>query len=137
MKINYNGQELETITEGYWPEGVTLVYSNNETWWEAGSVNAICLHNGRAFYSDGTCGGVWKHWAILPHKPTTRRLTNREAFGLCRKGWDMLYRGDVAISFIYPLADENEAACEYCEKLRAPGSDEWLEPTNDLLEVGK
>ena len=136
MKINYNGQELETITEGYWPDGVTLLHSDGGVEWEAGAVNAICLHNGRALYADGRTGSSWAHWAILPSKPAPRRLTNREAFELCRKGYDVLYRGDVARYFIYPLADENEAACEYCEKLRAPGSDEWVEPTTELLEVG-
>lgn len=135
MKINYNGQELETITEGYWPDGVTLVHSDNGTAWEKGAVKAICLRNSRAFYADGRTGYPWKHWAILPPKPAPRRLTNREALGLCRKGWDVLYRGDVATSFIYPISDENNEACEYCEKLRAPGSDEWVEPTSELLEA--
>ena len=136
MKINYNGQELETITEGNWPDGVTMAVSDTP-YSSVALPNVICLRNRRAFFNDGDRSLSWKYWAVLPPKPATRRLTNREAFGLCRKGYDVLYRGDVAMSFIYPLADENEAACEYCEKLRAPGSDEWLEPTSDLLEVEK
>ena len=133
MKINYNGQELETITEGYWPEGVTLAQIGG---FACETTDVVCLCNGRVLTKRGTTASA-KEWAVLPPKPAQRRLTNKEAFGLCRKGWDVLYRGDVAISFIYPISEENNEACEYCEKLRAPGSDEWVEPTTDLLEVEK
>lgn len=138
MKINYKGRELEVITDGYWPEGVTLVCEKNNSFEIFADV--VCMQNSHVMLKNGDSYGAklaFSYWAVLPPKPAPRRLTNREAFGLCRKGWDVLYRGDVAISFIYPLADENEAACEYCEKLRAPGSDEWVEPTSDLLEVAK
>ena len=131
MKLQYNGQELESVTEGYWAEGVTMISSAGH------SVNGvICLQSSRILTNVGTTLQAAR-WAILPPKPAPRRLTNREAFELCKKGWDVLYKGDVARYFIYPLSRENEAACDYCEKLRAPGSDEWVEPTSDLLEAGK
>ena len=132
--INYKGQELECIESGYWPEGVTLVVCDVIGVSILIANNVICLHNGIAFYSDGSSSSHWIYWAILPPKPAPRRLTNREAFELCKKGWDVLYKGDVARYFIYPLILENEVACDYCEKLRAPGSDEWVDPTSDLLE---
>ena len=126
--IDYNGQELECITEGYWPEGITMISSAGHS---VGGV--VCLQACRILTNVGTTLQAAR-WAILPPKPAPRRLTNREAFGLCKKGWDVLYKGDVARYFIYPLSRENKAACDYCEKLRAPDSDEWVEPTSDLLE---
>lgn len=136
MKINYNGQELETITEGYWPEGVTLLHSDSGTEWEAGAVKAICLHNGRALYADGRTGVSWEHWAVLPSKPAPRRLTNREVYSLSKKGWDVLNNGDAVFLPSYCIEDEDKI-CNWVKKLRAPGSDEWVEPTTDLLEVAK
>ena len=126
--INYEGQELECITEGYWPEGVTLIGKFGLM------ADVILLHEGFAHTKNGVTSIPWYKYAILPPKPAPRRLTNLEAFRLCKKGWDVLYKGDVARYFIYPLSRENKAACDYCEKLRAPDSDEWVEPTSDLLE---
>lgn len=137
MKINYNGQELETITEGYWPEGVTLLYSDSGTEWEASAIKAICLHNGRAFYADGRTGSSWTHWAVLPPKPATRRLTNRELADLCREGWDVLWEGRVYAFHDYDKGEEDMQCCENAKAVRAPGSDEWVEPATEMLEVEK
>ena len=134
--MQYNGQAVELITEGYWPEGVTLICSDDGKDWNP-LLDVVCLHDGHVFYKNAEVGLRWKYWALLPAKPATRRLTNREAFGLVKLGWDVLFNGDVAHSFIYPLVDEDKPACNWCQKLRAPDSDEWLEPTSDLLEVGK
>ena len=128
--------ELETITEGYWPEGATLLHSDGGKEWEEGAVKAIRLHNCRAFYADGRTGFQWAHWAILPTKPTPRRLTNREVLALCRKGWDVFYNDLVGTTFRYPKNEDNIAIVDGA-KLRAPGSDEWLEPTSDLMEATK
>ena len=136
MKINYNGQELETITEGYWPEGVTLLHSDSGTEWEAGAVKAICLHNSRALYADGRTGSSWAHWAILPPKSAPRRLTNREIHKLWRNGWD-IKNGSGLICTPEYTEDVEDIANTAVITLRAPGSDEWVEPTTDLLEVGK
>ena len=135
--INYNGQELERITEGYWSEGVTLMHSESGIEWEIGGIKAICLHNGRAFYEDGRTGITWKYWAILPPKQAPRRLTNREVMDLCKKGWDALWMDEVGHTWCYSLVDEKEPCCAALNKLRAPGSDEWVEPTADLLEAKK
>lgn len=32
--MQYNGQEVELITKGYWPEGVTLRAPNSDEWLE-------------------------------------------------------------------------------------------------------
>ena len=132
MKVTYNGQEVELITESYWPEGVTLICSDDGVDWNVHG-GIVCLHNCVAFYNRGDCGLTWKYWAILPAKPATRRLTNREVAKLCRAGWDACVCGTVTSAHEYGIHDEND----YVEdtSLRAPDSDEWLEPTSDLLEV--
>ena len=128
--INYNGMELETITEGYWPEGATLI-SGGGTCVE----KVVCLRAGRVITAVATTLQAGS-WAILPPKPAPRRLTNLEVYALWRKGWDILGNGDAVVVPMYCIEDENKI-CDYVKKLRAPGSDEWLEPTSELLEVGK
>ena len=141
MKLQYEGQEVECITEGYWPEGVTLLASDDE--FNVGLFeNAVCLRtredgNGVALAKDGCSSCRWKYWAIKPTKPAPRRLTNREAYNLWRKGWDVLDTSSDVRTPAYCLADESSPCYEHFSKLRAPGSDEWLEPTTALLEVGK
>lgn len=138
MKINYKGQELETITEGYWPEGATLVFADDFK--NIGEMQkVVCIRNGFAFRNDGSHSARWKYWAILPPKPAKRRLTNREAFDLCNKhGWVCLYSdGYVMRDFGYTNGTENEPLRDFVKSLRAQDSDEWLDPTTDLLEAGK
>lgn len=132
MKINYKGQELETITEGYWPDGITLVAVDICAHQEYKDV--VCLHNSNAFFANGTSSGLnWPHWAILPSKPAPRRLTNREVYGLWRKGWDLKdYNGFVCYPGYSDKFEKETIDAGY--KLRAPNTDEWLEPTTDLLE---
>ena len=128
MKLQYNGQELECITEGYWPEGVTMISSAGH------SVNGvICLQSSRILTNVGTTLQAAR-WAILPPKPAQRRLTNREVGELCKKGWDVHRVDEVGNSWLYMLVDEKEPCYASLNKLRAPGSDEWVEPTSDLLE---
>ena len=135
--MQYNGQEVELITEGYWPEGVTLICSDDgKTWLEKKSV---CLHKGLCLYADRNDGDSsipWKYWAILPTKPATRRLTNREVANLCKKGWDTADGEWVYLYWHYKKEYENDPTPQGVT-LRAPDSDEWLDPTSDLLEVGK
>ena len=135
MKLQYDGQEVETITEGYWPEGVTLVCSNDGVDWINRS-GIVCISNGVAFYKDGECGQPWKYWAIKPTKPATRRLTNREVAKLCRAGWDRKRNDQIRTYYGYRSDMENDPVPQG-NLLRAPNSDEWLEPTSELLEVGK
>lgn len=132
--MKYNGQDVELITEGYWPEGVLLIQSNYCDEWNAPSCKAICLHNGMAFYIDGHVGRYFEHWAILPTKPAPRRLTNREVSTLCKKGWDTADGEWVYLYWHYKKEYENDPTPQGVT-LRAPSSDEWLEPTSDLLEV--
>ena len=94
----------------------------------------ICLHNGRAFFENGCVGNTWKYWAILPPKPAPRRLKNRELADLCRKGWDVLWERRVYEFHDYDKGEEGVPCCENVEAVRAPGSDEWVEPTSDLLD---
>ena len=133
--INYNGMELECIDSGYWPDGITLVLRDRDDEVEPTDVKVICLHNGIAFYADGESSAEWGCWAVLPPKPAPRRLTNREVAKLCRAGWDACVCGTVTSAPEYSIHDEND----YVEdtSLRAPNSDEWLEPTSDLLDVGE
>ena len=121
MKLQY---------EGYWPEGVTMISSAGH------SVNGvICLQSSRILTTVGTTLQAAR-WAILPPKAAPHRLTNREFMTLCTKGWFFLHDGIVSNNGFYNLEHENEPVFgEY--KLRAPGSDEWVEPTSDLLEAGK
>lgn len=132
-KMQYNGQEVELITEGYWPEGVTLICSDDWIDWNA-LFDAVCLHDGCVFYKNAEVGLRWKYWALLPTKPAPRRLTNREVAGLCRKGWDLLDGEWVYAHASYKKEYENDPTPQGVT-LRAPSSDEWLEPTSDLLEV--
>lgn len=136
MKINYNGQGLEAITEGYWPEGVTLVCEKNNLFKIFADV--VCMRNSRVMLKNGDSYGdklAFSYWAILPPKPATRRLTNREVLALCRKGWDVCVCGTVSSTPEYSIHDEDEEAED--TSLRAPGHDEWVEPTSELLEVEK
>lgn len=134
MKIKYNGMELETITEGYWPEGVTLVFCDDgDTTCADGWGGVVCLFNGHAFTRSGAASPHWQHWAILPPKPAQRRLTWREAYGLWRSGWDFLSECELVQEPCYKQ-DEETSPVDGNQKLRAPGSDEWVEPTSDLLE---
>ena len=134
--INYNGMKLECIKSGYWPDGITLVLRDRDDEVEPTDVKVICLHNGIAFYADGESSAEWGCWAILPPKPAPRRLTNRELAGLCRKGWEILSRCTVFHTHFYAIEAEKMSCGEHIRSLRAPNSDEWLEPTSDLLEVG-
>ena len=134
-KINYNGMELECIDSGYWPDGVTLVLRDRDDEVEPIDVKVICLHNGIAFYADGESSAEWGCWAILPPKPAPRRLTNREAHELCKNGYSILRASGFIIDRNdYYAENENDPLCNSALKLRAPNSDEWLEPTSDLLE---
>ena len=128
--MQYNGQEVELITKGYWPEGVTLISSDDGENWNIHQ-EIVCISNGTAFTGMGDCGCKWQYWAI---KPATRRLTNREVAGLCRKEWDLLDGEWVYTHASYQKEYENDPAPQGVT-LRAPNSDEWLEPTSELLEV--
>ena len=131
--MQYNGQDVELITEGYWPEGVELICGDDGVRWLSSTF--VCLRNMVGFRANGTMSADWKHWAILPAKPSPRRLTNREVAKLCRAGWDACVCGTVSSAPEYSIHDENREAEDTA--VRAPGSDEWLEPTSDLLEVGE
>ena len=130
--INYNGQELECITEGYWPEGVTLVWSDANGNAVGTYSEVVCLVDGRAL-GVGHQSAIWDLWAILPPKPAPRRLTNREIHKLWRSGWDIKNILGLILTPEYH-EDVEDSICTGQIKLRAPGSDEWVEPTSDLLE---
>lgn len=131
--MKYNGVEVELITAGYWPEGEKILCSDSGISWH--ELPIVCLHNGRAFYTDGDVAG-WKYYALKPAKPAPRRLTNREVYRLWRSGWDaMTEHGDI-MEPGYSVDRENDLAPDGT-KLRATDSDEWVEPTSDLLEGGK
>ena len=135
MKMQYNGQEVELITEGYWPEGVTLICSEDGVDWnEHGGI--VCISDGMPFYKGGYCGQFLKHWALIPAKPAPRRLTNREVAKLCRAGWNLLDGEWVYAHASYKKEYENDPTPQGVT-LRAPNSDEWLEPTSELLEGTK
>ena len=133
--MQYNGQEVGLITEGYWPEGETLICSDDGENWSIHQ-EIVCISNCTSFYRHGDCGCKWQYWALLPAKPAQRRLTNREIYGLWRKGWDICDNYGTVITPKYSLAVEG-CPCTSLITLRAPNSDEWVEPTSDLLEVGK
>ena len=133
MKMQYNGQEVDLITEGYWPEGETLICSDDGKTWLEGKV--FFMRDGHAIFDGkekGTCWTHYTYWALLP---APRRLTNREVAKLCRAGWDACVCGTVTSAHEYGIHDENDYVQD--TSLRAPDSDEWLEPTSELLEVGK
>ena len=140
-KMKYNGQEVELITEGYWPEGETLICSDDGIDWL--EKKAICLHNGICLYADrndGDSSVPWKYWALLPAKQAPRRLTNRELGKLVYLKYDLKYRdGSIYCNaeITYTEKEENEPCDVHLLAVRAPNTDEWLEPTSDLLEVGK
>ena len=131
--ISYNGMELECIESGYWPDGVTLVCSDNGKDFRV--INfAVILRNGRSLSENGVPSAHWRHWAILPPKPAQRRLTNRELAGLARKEYDVLWLDRVCPFHDYDKCSENDQCSENVKGVRAPNSDEWLEPTIALLE---
>ena len=131
--MKYNGQEVKLINKGYWPEGVTLICNDGDEkdWVDIDDV--VCLRNNYSFRKDGSRSLHWPNWAIKPTKPAPRRLTNREVAKLCRAGWDACVCGTVTSAHEYGIHDEND----YVEdtSLRAPNTDEWLDPTSELLEV--
>ena len=140
MKLQYEDQEVERITEGYWPEGVTLIRSDDGSDFEQFE-NVVCLRTredgyGVALTKAGHSSAHWRYWAIKPTKPAPRRLTNREVANLCKKGWDTADGEWIYLHWHYKKEYENDPTPQGVT-LRAPGSDEWLEPTSDLLEVGK
>ena len=135
--INYNGMELECIESGYWPDGINMLCTDNNIF-ESDVQGVVCLRSGVAFLKDGCTTSHWKYWALLPAKPAPRRLTNREAHELCKNGYSILRASGFIIDRNdYYAENENDPLCNSVSKLRAPNSDEWLEPTSELLEVGK
>ena len=134
MKMQYHGQEVELITEGYWPEGATLICSDDGKNWEV-KINLNAIVNNRAI-SIGATTRKCNYWAVLPTKPAPRRLTNREVAKLCRAGWSLLDGEWVYAHASYKKQYENDPAPQGM-LLRAPNTDEWLEPTSDLLEGTK
>ena len=133
--MQYNGQEIDLITEGYWPEGVTLICSNDGKNWSH-RLDVVCLHDEHVFYKNAEVGAHWKYWALLPTKPAPRRLTNREVAKLCKVGWDTADGEWIYLHWHYKKEYENDPTPQGVT-LRAPNSDEWVEPTSELLEVGK
>ena len=134
--INYNGQELECITEGYWPEGVTLVWSDANGNVVGTYRDVVCLVDRHAL-GVGHQSVAWDYWAILPPKKAPRRLTNREVAELVTQERFSVLDGEWVYHYMtYKKEFENEPTPKGI-KLRSPGSDEWLEPTTELLEVGK
>ena len=132
--MKYKGMKVELITEGFWPEGVELICSDDGVEWHSSTF--VCLHSGRGFRSNGTTSSHWEYWAILPPKKAPRRLTNREVAKLCRAGWDVICDKEfVGQSYSYYVKYENEEV-DNSIHVRAADSDEWVEPTSDLLEVG-
>jgi len=73
-------------------------------------------------------------------KKPSRRLTNREVGELCKKGYDILFAGDIYYGY-YPLKvdhrAENSPANVNASSMRAPNSDQWRDPTTDLLETAR
>ena len=134
MKMQYNGQDVELITEGYWPEGVELICGDDGVRWQSSTF--VCLRNMVGFRANGTMSADWKHWALLPAKPAPRRLTNREVAELCKKGWDTADGEWIYLHWHYKKEYENDPTPQGVT-LRAPNSDEWLEPTSELLEGEK
>lgn len=131
--INYNGMELECIDSGYWRDGVTLVRGDEIDEMTECELKAICLYENVAMYSDKETSAYWKYWAILPPKPAPRRLTRREVYALWRKGWDYRSASGRVLEPSYMDVDKDELK-QQGSRLRAPNTDEWLEPTSDLLE---
>jgi len=77
--------------------------------------------------------------AALLKKPS-RRLTNREVGELCKKGWDILFDGDIYYGYYPQKVDprvENNFANVNVSSMRAPNSDQWRDPTTDLLETAR
>lgn len=135
-KMLYDGQEVDLITEGYWPDGVTLIARDESSSGLSEYRDVICLHNNMAFLVDGDTSFKWALLAIKPATPAPRRLTNREVLGLCRNGYDICYNGFISTAMHYDK-NKDDSDVNAGVRLRAPGSDEWREPTTELLEVGK
>ena len=134
MKLQYEGQEVECITEGYWPEGVSLICSDDGTAWHRHD-GIVCISDGVAFYRRGDCGLTWKYWALIPTKPAQRRLTNRELAELVTEKRFSVLDGEWVYHYMTYKAEYENDPTPQGVKIRAPNSDEWLEPTSELLEV--
>lgn len=132
--INYDGMELECVDSGYWPDGIDMLCTDVEVF-ESDVKGIVCLQSGVAFLKDGCTTSRWKYWAILPQKPAPPRLTNRQLFNLCQNGYAILFNGSVFGYWNYSIDSENNACSAGVTGVRSPNSDEWLEPTRDLLEV--
>lgn len=78
-----------------------------------------------------------RQYKVGDTNPAPRRLTNREVAELVAREKFSVLDGEWVYHYMtYKTEYENEPTSKGI-KLRAPNSDEWLEPTTALLEVGK
>lgn len=129
--ITYNGQQLPTIKEGFWPDGITMIGVRLGDFIFSG---VVCLMDGKVMLKDGTTSSYYKHWAILPPILPDKRLSNLEVANLCRQGWTVLDNEWVLTTLAYTLEDEDKP-CENGIKIRKPLTKEWINPTEEGTNI--
>ena len=136
--INYNGMELEEVTEPqiFDPPKKMLVWNNIMDYAIQSMIVAIVER------MDGLCaicydGEIYPHCAEIPEAPKPRRATNRELSrwlahgnGECLGSQD-----DADTAWNYPMESSNAPLREGA-KVRKWSDNEWHEPTVDYLFGG-
>lgn len=136
--INYYGMELEevTIPQIFDPPRNCLVWDENPRPYCTLSVSAIARtkHGLRILSDEGT---TWRHCAILPDPPKSRRATNRELSRWLAQGNGEI-SGDTKeytiAGYYYTIGDEN-APVKNEISVRKWSDTEWHEPTVDYLGI--
>ena len=139
--INYNGMELEEVTEPqiFDPPRKCVVFDSYD---EEKSVIRNVVAVLPASFNE--CGGsviteekqCWKHCAILPDPPKPRRATNRELARWIAEGkGEILVPHCVTQHVSYPVGRDN-AECVSGQQVRKWSDTEWHEPTVDYLFGG-
>lgn len=141
MKINYNGIELEVVTEPqiFDPPKKCVVFDSYD---EKKSVIRNVVAVLPASFNE--CGGIlsviteekqyWKHCALLPDPPKPRRATNRELSRWLAQGNGECLgsQDDADTAWNYPMESSNEPLREGA-KVRKWSDTEWHEPTVDYM----
>ena len=136
--MEYHGIKLTEVTESQIvdPPKKMLVWD-----YDPGCLlkaDVIAIVNGR----DGfpccpviTTTGTFRHCAVIPEDPKTRRVTNRELSKWLAKGHgEYRNQGVVSSLYTYDVLESDEAVPSYI-RVRKWDDADWHEPTVDYMDI--
>jgi len=145
-KLNYNGMELEEVTEPqiFDPPKKCVVWDDNTTNWKTAEMIAIFAPSSKLQYKAlSKSANFYKHCALLPDPPKPRRATNRELSRWLAQGNGeyidmMVSRKDMQIIGLFSYCDRaSDVEIKDGIKVRKWEDTEWHEPTVDYLFGGE